>query len=96
MLYKISNHLTGVLFYGATHDEFIASQLEFLTAWQFSQGERPSTGWKPEFRLGDEIFCVLTDTSEALYVQNVNSGIKFWLGGSTTARTCLELIPVKS
>lgn len=92
--YKISNHLTGVLFFGRNDLELEAAQIEYHAGWDYSQGGRPSTGWEPAFNIADEEFYILAENESALFLKNVNTGIKFWIGGWAGATLYLQRIPI--
>lgn len=94
--YKIANHLTGTLFFGASVANLCENEALFYSFFEVSPGPWPGNGFKPEYQLRDQTFYVLEQNHGAYFLENVETGIKFWVGGTDSfsfAKNCLELIP---
>lgn len=92
--FNIANHLTGVLLFGESEVALTEREHLWVTGWQFSTGERPSTGWKQEYNLNDQKFHILEEKTEYLHLENVETGVRFYVGGCSYSVAGLEKIPV--
>lgn len=94
--YKIANHLTGVLFYGPTFDGLGGNEATYEQLWKEIPRSELDDGWNQHYTLCDQEFFILEETKNALYLENANTGVKFWVGSYTSeyAVKCLERIPV--
>jgi hypothetical protein len=94
--YKIANHLTGVMFYGPTLDGLGSNEATYEQLWKEIPRSELDVGWNEKYILADQEFFIVEETQNALYLENVNTGIKFWIGSYTSeyAVKHLQRIPV--
>lgn len=89
--YKISNHLTGVLYFGDSARSYVETCANARLNWHVNKIYNIDTGWDPAFSLGDNEFYVLDEFEGAIFLENAETGVKFWMSNGNY----IQKIPVE-